>query len=195
MGKGSVRLVKAGELGEGGVFEGVGLKGIGLPTLAVFLDLKYNRVKPYLVNRPWPKSSHLKTIEGGLRSARKLARRPTLLSLHLAFVKLQASPLPSRKATRSCICRRISLARSPQRSEKPRAAHCESPALLGGPLTPAADWRAAQPLRALARHRPFKKSSAGGRRCSSRRRRVHLRTVPVLRNPFPAGTSSSLYCS
>lgn len=55
MGKGSVRLVKAGELGEGGVFEGVGLKGIGLPTLAVFLDLKYNRVKPYLVNRPWPK--------------------------------------------------------------------------------------------------------------------------------------------
>ncbi|KAM5261543.1 uncharacterized protein RBU33_022619 isoform 1-T1 [Hipposideros larvatus] len=112
--------------------------------------------------------------------------------------KLQASPSPSRKATRSCICRRISLARSPPHSEKPRAVQNESPALRGGAQGPnrrLAGGAATCEPRAGAWHCPFKKSSAGGHRSSSRRRRVHLRTVPVLRNPFPAGTSSSLYCS
>ncbi|CAD7691868.1 unnamed protein product [Nyctereutes procyonoides] len=59
-----------------------------------------------------------------------------------------ASPSPSRKATRSCICRRISLASSPRRAERPCAAHRASPALGGGRSARAADRRAAQPLAA-----------------------------------------------
>lgn len=68
--------------------EARGAEGIGLPTMAVCLDLKCNQVKPSLsVVMPvaiTTVNTQVLEREGGLRPARKLARRPTLLSLHLA---------------------------------------------------------------------------------------------------------------
>lgn len=64
-----------------------GAEGIRLPTMAEFLDLKYSQVKALCGETPVA-STTVNTQgpgrEGRLRAARKLARRPTLLSLHLA---------------------------------------------------------------------------------------------------------------
>lgn len=132
---------------------------------------------------------------GELRQARKLTRRPTLLSLSLHSAVYRKTPglyIAERKGhpfmhmQEDKFSPQPPVLRAAQLAARRRVL-CSGRRVAGGSATCAPSvW---------AWHRPFKKSSAGGRRSSSRRRQVHLRTVPVLRNPFPAGTSSSLCCS
>lgn len=131
---------------------------------------------------------------GELWQARKLTRRPTLLSLHsAAYRKTPGLSIAERKGHPFMHMQEDKFSPEPPVLRAAllaarRRVFCSGRRVAGGsaPCAPSVwSW-----------HRPFKKSSAGGRRrSSSRRRQVHLRTVPVLRNPFPAGTSSSLCCS
>lgn len=151
-GKVAFTLVKAGELGESGEFgeeEAGRLRDRGSQQRQCS-GFEIQSGKDLSAKTPVAITSvNTQGLRGG---GGPPARAKTCTTPYFALAalsslpqKLQASPLPSRKATRSCICRRISLASSPPRAERPCAAHRASPALGGGRSAPAADWRAARP--------------------------------------------------
>lgn len=88
---------------------------------------------------------------GAFWPTRKLARRPTFLSLHLAaFRRTPGLSFAEQKGHPFMHMQEDKFRSQPPALEEPRTARYESPALGGGRKARTADWRATQPLASRA---------------------------------------------
>jgi hypothetical protein len=135
---------EGGEFGNGrGVAE-----GIRLPTMAMFLDLKHSATARS-GETPMAIMSYHPVAGGGreLEQGQKLARRPTLLSLHLATLcKTPALSFAEQKGHPFIHMQKAKFSLQPPALRAVPHGLGESPALGAGARLQPQDWRAAQPF-------------------------------------------------